>query len=759
VKRWYLWLLSPPAIVLLAVAATANLPREDRQLLTDRTDWSDADNGHGNVQQLPTQGTHIHTERIDTYYWTLGLFGGDGSAKLVSTTFPAPRWISLAVTGDLTRPGNNVYFALEGRDRRVPVRVRTTEFFWRRFTCSLPSDWVGKPIRLVAEARPRSQASNYFGVSNPRAVGWGTIVDYQVRALTVLPMAVVALLLFLVPGLPPALWLVRSGRVASNLLVSLTLVFSCLAGYATFWVFFPSPDYGPYFAGAILFGSTAWLVAESGKSASRALIRSEKVLTPVALMGLVCLLSLSLLYSVDLEIGAEGQPRYRFLDFVLAFDNEIPFSFAEPLYEGQDVREAFPKDVPGWHSSDRPPLQTGLILLQMPFARLAKEPRLGSLVVGIVLQSAWVPAVWALWTAACLPRRQAGLALLFVLLTGFALINTTFAWPKMLAAALSLFAVTIVLYDWKPRGERLPLSKAVLFGMSAALASLGHGGVAFTLLPLGVLLLMPRWYPGFSRLAVAGAVYVAMLGPWLLYQRFYDPPGTKLLKLHLAGVTAETETEEWKDDRPTWQNVLAAYRAKSVREILSNKLANVKALFTAAPDQYPWPSDESPPTLPVGTASYRRCDFLTLFWALGFLNAGWVVALTHLRQRPLPLDRDLGVTLPILGLASILTWVVVMFGPDATVVHQGSYATFLLIFASLAAWLTTLPRKGVNYLLAAQGALFAVVWLVTSPANTYGLPNVFVIPLALLFFGLLVHFALGTQPDPGPSAAKVGLTA
>jgi hypothetical protein len=759
VKRWYLWLLLPPAIVLCAVAATANLPREDRQLLTDRSDWSDSDNGMGNVQPLPMQGAYVHTERIDTCYWTLGLFGGDGSAKLVSATFPAPRWISLTVTGDLTRPGNDVYFILDGRDRRVPVRVHTPEFFWRRWTSSLPSDWVGKPIRLVAEARPRSQVSNRFGVSNPRAVGWGTIVDYQVRALTVLPMAVVALLLFLLPGLAPAVRTVRSGRVASMLLLPLTLVFSCLTGYGTFWVFFLSPDYGPYFAGAILCGSAVWLMAESAGSASRDLILSEKVLTPLALMGLVCLLSLSLLYSVDLEIGTEGQPRYRFLDFVLAIDNEIPFSFAEPLYEGQDVREAFPKDVPGWHSSDRPPLQTGLILLQMPFARLVKEPRLGSIVVGIVLQCAWVPAVWALWTAAGLPRRQAGLALLFVLLTGFALVNTTFAWPKMLAAALTLVAVTLVLYDWKPRGESLPLSKAILFGLSAALATLGHGGVAFTLLPLGVLLLMPRWNPGLSRLAVAGAVYVAMLGPWSLYQRFYDPPGAKLLKLHLAGVTAETETEEWRDDRPTWQNVLAAYRAKSVREILSNKLANLKALVTAAPDQYPWPSVESPPILPVDTGSYRRCDFLSLFWALGFLNAAWFVAVAHLRQRPVPLDRDLGVTVPLLGLASILTWVVVMFGPGATVVHQGSYATFLLIFASLAAWLTTLPREGVNYLLAAQGALFAVVWLVTSPANTYGLPNVFVIPLALLFLGVLVRFVLGTQPDRAPSAAKVGLTA
>jgi hypothetical protein len=757
VKRRYLWLLLPPALALLAVAATAHLPREDEQLLTDDSDWSVSRNG--NVQRLPVQGAYIHTERIDTYYWTLGLFGGDGSAKLISAPFPAPKWISLTVTGNLTRPGNDVYFVLDGRNQRVPVRVRTQEFFWRRVTCVLPSDWVGKRIRLVAEGAPRSQVSNSFGVSNPRAVGSGTVINYQVRALAVLPMGFVALLLFLLPGLPPAVRMARSGYVGSVLIVPLALVVSSLAGYATFWVVFLKPEYGPYFAGAVLCGSAGWLGTQLSKRVSRELILSESVLTPLALMSLVCLLILSLLYSVDLEIGAEGQPRYRFLDFVLALDNEIPFWFAEPLYDGQNAREAFPQDVPGWHSSDRPPLQTGLILLQMPLARLIQQSRLWSLVVGIVLQCAWVPAVWALWIAAGLPRRQAGLALLFVLLTGFALINTAFSWPKMLSGALTLFAVTLVLYDRTPQPRDFSLCKAGLLGLSAALGSLGHGGVAFTLLPLGVLLLMPRWYPGLSRLAVAGAVYVAMLFPWSLYQKYFDPPGTKLLKLHLAGNNKDAETEEWKDDRPIWQNVLAAYGAASIQEVLNNKLANVKVLFTAATDQYPWPPNEPLPKLPIDVVSYRRCEFLSLFWALGLLNAGWVVALFRWWQRPMLLDKDLGITVPLLGLASILTWVIVMFGPGATVVHQGSYATFLMIFASLAAWLATLPGKSAFYLLGLQATLFAVVWLLTSPANTYGLPNVFILPLAFLFLGVLVRFALGPPPDREPSAAKAGLTA
>jgi hypothetical protein len=52
-----------------------------------------------------------------------------------------------------------------------------------------------------------------------------------------------------------------------------------------------------------------------------------------------------------------------------------------------------------------------------------------------------------------------------------------------------------------------------------------------------------------------------------------------------------------------------------------------------------------------------------------------------------------------------------------------------------------------------------VLWLVTSPANAYGLPNIFIIPLVLIFFGVLVRFALGTEPDRAPSAVKAGLAA
>ncbi len=749
-KRSYSWLLLPVALLSVAIVVTLSLPREERPLLTEPASWRH----NANIAPERVDGWYILTDRTDVLYWIAFARTGDGAGKLLSAAFTAPRWVSLAVSGDLTRPGNDVYFQLEGQERRVPVRARTEERYWRRVTLALPTDWVGKQIRLIADAGPRER-TNWFGLSNPRALTPGTVFQTQLRTLAFLPAYIVALLLFLLPGMVPAIHFVKRSVVAPVLLLPLAIVFSSVAGYVAFWLFFFSPKFGQYFSAGLFVASVLALFGElRSLGESRSLLARREVWTSLTLTMLVGLFVLAVLFSVDLEIGFEGQPRLRFFEFTLALDNEIPYHFAERLYKGEDPRDI----APGWHSSDRPPLQTGLILLQLPFGHLLGEPRLYSLAVGIALQTAWMPALWALWASAGLSRRQAGLALLFVVLSGFALVNTAFAWPKLLSAALALFAVSIGLFDRGPAGQVLSLPRAVLLGLSAAMASLGHGGVAFTLLPFGLLLLLPRWYPGLSRLAAAAVVYVAAMLPWTLYQRSYDPPGTKLLKLHLAGDNREGDTNTWQDKRPLWQNVIAAYQATGTEKVFQNKLANFKVLFAAAPDQYSWPPHEAPPEWPVDATGFRRCDFLSLFWSLGILNIGWLVALaSFLRGRPM-LDPTLSGTVPLLCVASIVIWVAIMFGPGATVIHQGSYATFVLLFASLAAWLTTLPGRWPLVLLLAQGVVFAAGWLLTSPANAFGPANVFMAPLAVLFIAWLAWFAIGSAADDKVVETTAGAT-
>jgi hypothetical protein len=549
----------------------------------------------------------------------------------------------------------------------------------------------------------------------------------------------------LLPGLPVAALLVTRGRLEPALLVPAAVVVSSLAGYLTFWAFFLSPGLGRGLGWAVLLGGVAALATSVARSrAVRDLLLSRETLAPVILMGLVGLFFLSLLYGVDLEVGIEGQPRIRFFEYSLAVDGEIPYHFADILYNHEDPREKFPARVPGWQSSDRPPLQAGLTLLQLPLIYRAGDPRLYAAVAGCAFQCAWVPAVWALWRLGGLPRRRAGLALLFVVLTGFALVNSVFTWPKLLAAALTLFAVSLALCGREP-GRAFPLARAALLGLAAALGCLAHGGVAFTLLPLGLLLLLPRYYPGLSRLALAATVFVAVIVPWMLYQSRFDPPGDRLVRAHLAGASPT-----WREGRPLWRNLLDAYAALGPGEVVANKLANLRVLFTAAKDQYGWPPHRTPAEWPADASSYRRCEFLALFWSLGLLNLGWLAAVVAARRPALRLDPTLGLAVPALGLAAVLAWVLLMFGPGGTVVHQGSYATSLLLMAALAAWLTALPPRPAYVLLALQGAAFAAGWVLTSPANGYGPINVFMAPLAVVFFVALAAVALGPARREGP---------
>jgi hypothetical protein len=766
-RRYRYWLLLLCALAVVVVGLAVYLPRESKPLLTSLTAWKRS----GSVELAEPNFRFVFADGLDALYLVVDAKMGNGSAHIVSKPIEAPGWITLTVTGDLRRPGNEVYLQLAGKNRRIRIATQTEPFYWRRVTTALPSDWVGQPIELVVDAGPR-EPTNWFGISNPRALSSGTVLLSHLKALLAVPGCLLSLVLFLAPGLPLAARLATRGAIAPTRVVVVAAIFACLAGYLTFWAYFLSSAFGRWFGTFVLFGGLAWCVLDLRRGrATRSVMLSGDVTTPLALMGLVLVFYVSLWHCVNLWTPFCLTPRLRFLEFVLTIDNEIPYFFAERLYNAMDPRQL----VGDWHSSDRPPLQAGIVLLQLPLGYLASphegwpaliraagrqpgegsiyawQPEVWSILCSCVLQCLWVPALWEFCTAAGLSRRRAGLALLLVTLTGFMLLNSVFTWPKMLAANLVVIAISLALFrPQSPEGDR-PFFRTALWGMAAGLAFLAHGGVVFTLLPLGLILLIPRYFPGMARLAVAAAAFVVTVLPWSLYQKSYDPPGTELIRQHIAG-----RSPTWQDDRPLLANLADAYRGLSASQILANKQANMEVLFRAsehpADDQYPWPPYGSPKPWPVDAVSLRRCEFLCLFWAPGLLNLGWLWAALTGWRRPAPLNPVLGLVAPLLGLASALAWVLLMFGPGSTVVHQGSYATLLLLFVSLAAWIATMPGWLPYAILFGQGILFGVVWLFTAPANELGLVNPFMIVSALVSFVLLCRMALELRT----SASTIG---
>jgi hypothetical protein len=109
----------------------------------------------------------------------------------------------------------------------------------------------------------------------------------------------------------------------------------------------------------------------------------------------------------------------------------MPFIFAQQLRSGVLKKPMFGD----WLSSDRPPLQTEIIL--------SLGPAIGSRTLdyetaSVLLQCLWVFSVWLLLRAFRISRLSRGLVIGTIYLTGFALVNSFYVWPKLLAAAYML---------------------------------------------------------------------------------------------------------------------------------------------------------------------------------------------------------------------------------------------------------------------------------------------------------------------------------
>jgi hypothetical protein len=536
-----------------------------------------------------------------------------------------------------------------------------------------------------------------------------------------LPAYLCHFFLFLGPGLALVL-LVPRLSIDRSFALPVALTASSLCGYIAFWLYFLDADVGRLFSWAISAGGLlACIVALLIRRPSRELLQCPDVAAPIALAVSVGLFYLSLLYAVHLDKLPEVQPRYRFLSWVLPHDNVIPFGFAERLYSGLDPRT--PRDE--WQSSDRPPLQAGIFLLQRPVGVLLGTPAVVQYqLLACALQCTWIPAIWMLFRIAHTSVRRTATVVTFLIFSGFIMVNCVYVWPKMLAGALAIFALGAAA---RPRLDRRQASliEIIFLGIAAALAFLAHGGATFTLIALGCLLLCPGYWPGLTRAVAGGVVFVVIVAPWIAYQQIYEPPGDRLIKMHLAGITAI-------DRRPTWLALVDAYRNISPSEALENRLVNLKSI--AGP----------PPSLTGGLGAFcdraRHYEFSHLVYALAFLNIGWLPVLVLLckkrRNQASSPERMLGLLVGF-SLLNLGIWLVLMFSPNAAVLHHGPYAAYLLLFAALSAGLTCLPKRVTQGILFLSVSWFFGVWVFSSPDPTVGRPIFTMIVLAVSSLAIL----------------------
>ncbi|RLV49690.1 hypothetical protein D9V37_07175 [Nocardioides mangrovicus] len=456
-------------------------------------------------------------------------------------------------------------------------------------------------------------------------------------------------------------------------------------------------------------------------------------------------------------------------------DNVLQHLFEDALWRGVNTTGFFEL----WNGSDRPPLQSGLLLLDRSLALLIGVPRSAQVYAPHVLAVAFATSVvaqllvcvtlTALLRVIGFSRRSAHLTLLFCGVTPVFFRNIIYTWPKLMCAGFALGCVTLLLHVLIHQ-RRFDSSRFVAAAVLAVLAYLGHGAVAFSapmFLLIGILTL--RLAARRERVAAVAAALLASAAvylPWQLYGTYRDPFSGRLMKLYFAGIR-----------QPTNEGLLHAmvrrYDQQSVGEIVGARWHNLGHVLNLDPSGH----------LAIGAQwvrSVRDQDFYDTSWALGWgsiLSVGLVIHLLRKRTTwwtlawsPTRGPHASAVTVLLhSSLASVAFWIVTLYSGRDAIVHQGSYVWIVILLAVPFAWYSE-RITGLGETLIALSLVYVAVCYSergptgTTPLNASGLTMIYLGAMVVIgSFALLRRTESVTRhvlqgpvyEQPEPSAVAV----
>ena len=475
-----------------------------------------------------------------------------------------------------------------------------------------------------------------------------------------------------------------------------------LAGYAVFWLGFLHKFAGLSAACVIL--ATALIVLWRRLDVMKESIR---LAAPVVLgMGLFVFAATALLMVFPREsVSATAQNRF---SNGMPGDNAIPRVFAEIIASGNPVR------ILGgdWLTSDRPPLQTGVALLAWPLlSALGIDLDTACATAGIWFQALWFPTVWLLLRALGLKARAALGVSATLSATGFLVFNSVYVWPKLGGAAFVIAAFVVWFATRREGRDTNARGRLALGAACAACGWLAHGGVMFSLLalaPFAVFDVIRN--KSWRNWLVAAGVFVLLASPWLLYQRYYSPPGNRLVKWHIGGVIPP-------DKRSVTEALRDSYREIGWRGAWDARVRNFHML---------WVGNWSESFNPRADAASRRTNdvFFPLrtaaAWTLGLTALPWLLVA---RRRALREHANAHLLSAVWLFGGLTAWVALMFFPEKVFTHQGSLVTQLLILALLSAWAYRAGRIFFAIVVAVQWTGFLATWTGPSTAPPVQLDN------------------------------------
>lgn len=384
-------------------------------------------------------------------------------------------------------------------------------------------------------------------------------------------------------------------------------------------------------------------------------------------------------------------------------DNQIPRVFADRVMDGRDSLLPF---IQGdWRSSDRPPLQTGLLLniygMAKPEARTTAY-----FCLGIIINTSWILALWVLLQTLRVPGRSIALIIITISMTGAIFVNSIYAWPKMLAATMSLACMGSVLLSRYGR----EVTSYTCAGLFAALAMISHGAALFGLAGFVAYLAATRNLPKLTHAAVCVLAAAAVYAPWPAYQHFFDPPGDRLVKWQFAGITQVDNNDSIIDI------TIEQYSKHSLTEILTSKLNNVR-LYVGDPSyKLEKRYDVTPSTTDLRLGSVRWISISRM----GLAPLLLLVALPLIFAKKFRSSRAGNFTLLNI-VASSLFFTLALYGeyPDSTAwLHTAPYSTLLLWTVAMPLAAGTFHKHTLTTLTIINLLVFSWIWIIDVPALT-----------------------------------------
>jgi 4-amino-4-deoxy-L-arabinose transferase-like glycosyltransferase len=479
--------------------------------------------------------------------------------------------------------------------------------------------------------------------------------------LALLAVSAISAAILAVSILGTAMRLHRDGRDAV-LCLAAGMVVSALAGWICIFAFVIGPALGVVSQFAMLAG-LGWLFwrERAGLTDSDTV---RHLLAPVAgalLVGVVLLMVTFSTTDASSYLSAAAQA----YSHQLPNDNELPYLFAEMLRIG-DLRSPMIGD---WLSSDRPPLQTGMVLLYgLPF--FADGSVLYYQVVSTLLQTYALLGAYILIRALGGGQAAAWAGAALLAASPVFLIHSVYVWPKLLPAGL-LCVTAAVFFTARLEASRDRVSVGLLAGLAAGLAMGAHGATAFALVGFVVAALLLHRIPSFGYSVAGLATFAATYLPWTLYQRFVDPPGNRLLKWHVGGSIGV-------DDRGVIETLVESLRQLPAADWFYGRLTNLERIVSDPVARLIDPAKLAFASDPAALANHLRAtDFF--HW-----SSGLGVAAPFIFALPLALVFGATRSLAMATVAALVVWAVLMFAPGGAITHQGSLFPQIAAFSLIA---------------------------------------------------------------------------